>query len=63
MDLTPRQAQILDLVRNGKSNKEIAEVLGIDRLTVGNHLRMLYVKAGIRDGGQKARERLKALDI
>lgn len=36
--LTPRQARILDLLRSGQSNKQIARELGIEVATVKNHV-------------------------
>ena len=36
--LTPRQRQILDLVAAGRTNQEIARVLGLSTQTVKNHL-------------------------
>lgn len=37
--LTAREAEILAWVRDGKTNGEIAEILGLSTLTVKNHLR------------------------
>jgi len=45
--VSPRQAQILAGVREGKSNEEIGEVLGISALTVKNHLQRLYRQLGV----------------
>jgi len=42
-----RQAQILDGVREGKSNEEIGQILGISALTVKNHLQRLYRQLGV----------------
>lgn len=40
--LTPRQQEALDLVAQGKSNKEIAQILGIKPKTVEEHLSAIY---------------------
>jgi DNA-binding NarL/FixJ family response regulator len=39
--LTPRQACVLDLVRRGQTNKQIARELGIELATVKNHVHHL----------------------
>jgi DNA-binding NarL/FixJ family response regulator len=45
--LTPRQAQVLKLVRAGQYNKEIARTLGIDVKTVEKHLAAAYARLGV----------------
>ena len=47
LSVSPRQAQILDGVREGKSNEEIGRILGISALTVKNHLQRLYRQLGV----------------
>lgn len=44
--VTPREAQILTWVRDGKSNHEIGAVLGISGLTVKNHVQKILRKLG-----------------
>lgn len=39
--LTARQQQILDLLQNGQSNKQIARKLGLSHFTVRNHVSKL----------------------
>jgi DNA-binding CsgD family transcriptional regulator len=46
--LTPRERQILDLVAEGDSNREIAERLYISPGTVRIHLERVYKKLGVR---------------
>ena len=46
--LTKREAQILALVNNGLSNKQIAQRLGISARTVQNIIYCIYDKTGIR---------------
>lgn len=45
--LTPRQEQILSLLTEGKSNKEIADELGIQQGTVKQHLFVLFRRLGV----------------
>ncbi len=44
--ITPREAQILAWVREGKNNAEIGEALGISALTVKNHIQKILRKLG-----------------
>jgi len=45
--VSPRQAEILQWLREGKSNEEIGHLLGISPLTVKNHLQRLYRQLGV----------------
>ncbi|HET9169346.1 MAG TPA: helix-turn-helix transcriptional regulator [Actinospica sp.] len=45
--LTPRETQILTLVREGHSSKEIARSLGISRSTVRCHVQRVLTKLGV----------------
>jgi two-component system, NarL family, nitrate/nitrite response regulator NarL len=46
--LPDRQSQILALIEEGLSNKEIAVRLGIELSTVKNHVHSLLIKIGVR---------------
>jgi transcriptional regulator EpsA len=46
MKVTPREAQILCWVRDGKNNQEIGLALGISALTVKNHVQKILRKLG-----------------
>jgi len=46
--LTAREKEILQLVLEGKSSKEIAELLGVSIITVYNHRTNIKNKLGIR---------------
>lgn len=50
--LTAREAQILEAVADGRSNKEIAAAIGIAEDTVKTHLRRLFEKLGASDRAQ-----------
>jgi DNA-binding NarL/FixJ family response regulator len=54
ISLTPREQQLLQLVREGLSNRDIAARLGIKEQTVKNALAVLYEKCGVRNRTQLA---------
>jgi DNA-binding CsgD family transcriptional regulator len=49
LDLSPREREVLEVVRAGKSNREIARELGISEKTVRNHVSSLYRKTETRN--------------
>jgi DNA-binding NarL/FixJ family response regulator len=53
--ITPRDEQVLQLLMQGCSNKEIASQLNISPRTVKQHLRTLFLRAGIRDGRKRVK--------
>ena len=53
-DLTPREADVLEQIVNGKSNKEIANELDISEATVKTHINSLLSKLGVTDRTQAA---------
>lgn len=53
--ITPRDEQVLQLLIQGCSNKEIAAQLKISPRTVKQHLRTLFLRAGIRDGRKRVK--------
>lgn len=48
-DLTPREVEVLTLVAQGCSNKEVAVKLGISTETVHAHVRNVFVKLDVTD--------------
>lgn len=46
-DLTPRQRQVLELLREGACNKSIARTLSISQHTVKIHVRRIMAKLGV----------------
>jgi DNA-binding NarL/FixJ family response regulator len=58
--LTPRQEQILHLLQQGSSNKEIARSLQISHFTVRNHITCIFRTVGVRS--RRELQRLAAQD-
>jgi DNA-binding NarL/FixJ family response regulator len=52
--LTFREKQVLELVKKGMSNKEIADVLSIASNTVKNHIHHLLEKLNVRSRHEAA---------
>jgi DNA-binding NarL/FixJ family response regulator len=53
--VTPREQQVLNLLVHGCSNKEIGSQLNISLRTVKQHLRTLFLRAGIREGAKRVK--------
>lgn len=45
--MTPRQRDVLDLLCQGKANKEIAAILGMSDHTVRAHLKLVFLSLGV----------------
>ncbi|MCL5059403.1 MAG: transcriptional regulator EpsA [Candidatus Thermoplasmatota archaeon] len=50
--VTVREAEVLAWVRDGKTNDEIAAIIGLSKLTVKNHLRNVMKKLNVHTRGQ-----------
>ena len=53
--ITERDQQVLHLLVQGCSNKDIAGQLNISPRTVKQHLRTLFLRAGIKDGRKRVK--------
>jgi DNA-binding CsgD family transcriptional regulator len=49
LGLSPREGEILMLVRQGRTSAEIAELLSVSRRTVEKHLENIYCKLGVEN--------------
>jgi DNA-binding CsgD family transcriptional regulator len=47
--LTPRESEVLRLVAEGKTNREIAVLLVISEHTVINHVSSIFAKTGVEN--------------
>jgi DNA-binding NarL/FixJ family response regulator len=54
LTLSPRERQVLHLIEDGRSNKEISRALGIEVATVKNHVHHLLEKLNVRRRGEAA---------
>jgi DNA-binding NarL/FixJ family response regulator len=54
VELTPREAEVLGLLRQGLANKQIARTLGISQATVKAHLTSVFQRIGVTDRVQAA---------
>ena len=53
--ITQRDAEVLKLLVQGYSNKDIARHLKISPRTVKQHLRTMFLRAGIREGRKRVK--------
>ena len=53
-ELTPRELEVLELIAQGLSNKEIAQTLFISEKTVKNHITNIFRKLNVEDRTQAA---------
>ena len=60
--LSPREREILDLVVQGSTNREMATTLFITEKTVKVHLRHIYEKLGVRSRTEAAVRALEGVD-
>ncbi len=61
LNLTPAELQVANLVKQGKTTKEIAELLNLSRETIGFHRRNIREKIGIKS--KKVNLRTQLLSI
>jgi DNA-binding NarL/FixJ family response regulator len=54
-ELTPREADVLRLIADGQSNREIARTLFVSEATVKTHVNRIFAKTGSRDRAQATR--------
>jgi len=47
--LTPREGEVLSWLSKGKTNRDIAQILGLSPRTVDKHLEQIYAKLGVEN--------------
>jgi len=62
LQLTAREAEVLRWIANGKTNREIAEILGISPRTINKHLEQLFPKLGVENRTAAAAKALRVLN-
>jgi DNA-binding NarL/FixJ family response regulator len=55
VEVSPRERQVLNLLVQGCSNKEIGDQLHISPRTVKQHLHTLFLRSGIREKGKRVK--------
>ena len=60
LGLTPREAEVLLLVAQGKTNSDVATVLHMAEKTVKKHMGNIFIKLGV---GTRSAATLQALEI
>ena len=60
-ELSPRQEEVIQLMKEGKSTKEIAELLEISTRTVEMHRAKAMAKSGVPSHQKLVKEKLKEL--
>lgn len=59
--LTPREAEVLLWIAQGKSNRDIADILSLSPRTVNKHLEQIYAKLGVENRTAAAARALECL--
>ena len=62
LTITQRESEVLFWLANGKSNKEIAEILGMGVRTVNKHLEQMFPKLGVENRTAAAGMAIRILD-
>lgn len=62
LQLTERESQVLFWITNGKTNREIAEILSMSPRTVNKHLEQIFPKLGVENRTAAAARAIRALE-
>jgi DNA-binding CsgD family transcriptional regulator len=49
LGLTTRESEVLSWLSKGKTNRDIAQILGLSPRTVDKHLEQIYAKLGVEN--------------
>ena len=61
--VTDREAEVLLWIARGKSNRDIAEILGLSPRTVNKHLEQIFTKLGVENRTSAAALAVRTLGI
>lgn len=61
LKLTPKEIQIADLIKHGKTTKEIGDLLNLSPLTIESHRKNIRIKLGIKENRANLRTCLLTL--
>lgn len=61
--LSPREREIMAFIAEGKSSKQIAQLLGISPRTVDAHRSHIREKLGLADGGELTRHAIRWIEV
>jgi len=61
LKLTPTEIQVANLIRQGKTTKEIAELLNLSSRTIESHRKNIRKKMGLKDKKENLRTHLLSL--
>jgi DNA-binding CsgD family transcriptional regulator len=59
--LTDREADVLLWIAAGKSNRDIADILGLSHRTVNKYLDQIYLKIGVENRASAAAKAVRVL--
>jgi DNA-binding CsgD family transcriptional regulator len=62
LGLTERESEVLYWIANGKTNREVAEILGMSPRTVNKHLEQVFPKLGVENRTAAAGIALRLLE-
>ena len=63
LGLTSREAEVLNWLSTGKTNRDIAQILGMSPRTVNKHLERIYIKLGVETRSSAASIAMQAMSI
>ncbi|MFG1463856.1 response regulator transcription factor [Xanthobacter sp. DSM 24535] len=61
LSITQREAEVLAWIARGKSNRDIAQILGLSPRTVNKHLEQIYAKIGVENRASATALAVRAL--
>lgn len=63
LSVTERESEVLHWIANGKTNREIAEILEMSPRTVNKHLEQIFPKLGVENRTAAAGVALRVLTV